>query len=119
MSLFFLLLACLDGGGDSVADSPSVTEVCAGAPIVTWDNFGAGFLRENCYSCHASTVKGDARHDAPEEVTFDTREQAWVWASDILRMATGDDPLMPPEGGPSDDDRTRLYWWLACGEHGT
>jgi hypothetical protein len=114
------LFACSGDGGDSAPESdPTSTDRCTGAPIVTWDNFGAGFLNENCDSCHASTVEGEARNDAPEAVHFDTKEEAWAWSAVILRMATGDDPAMPPEGGPSEDDRMRLFWWLGCGEEGT
>ena len=116
----FSLFACHDGGGDSAPTlEPASTDSCAGAPIVTWDNFGAGFLNENCDSCHSSTVTGAARHEAPEKVRFDTKDEVWSWAIEILARATGDDPAMPPEGGPSDDDRTRLYWWLGCGQKGT
>jgi uncharacterized membrane protein len=113
-------LRVLGSGGDSAAGSEATSKAsCEGAPIVTWDNFGAGFLNENCDSCHASTVTDAARNDAPEAVSFDTKEEVWVWAEDILRMATGEQPQMPPEGGPSDDDRVRLFWWLGCGETGT
>jgi len=116
----FFLFACQIGGGDSAPESEAAsTDPCAGAPILTWDNFGAGFLNENCDSCHSSTVTGAARHDAPEKVSFDTKEEVWSWADQILLMATGDDPEMPPEGGPSADDRMRLSWWLGCGEQGT
>ena len=117
MLFLFLVAACNSDGDDD--STGSAADACDGAAIVAWDNFGQGFLRENCASCHAATVKGDARNDAPPDVTFDTKEQVWAWALAILSMATGDDPLMPPDGGPSDDDRTRLYWWLACGEEGT
>jgi hypothetical protein len=116
MWLFFLF-AC---GGESAPDSePASTDPCTDAPIVTWDNFGAGFLNESCDSCHASTVTGAARNGAPEAVSFDTKEEAWAWSDAILRMATGENPQMPPEGGPSEDDRVRLFWWLGCGEEGT
>jgi uncharacterized membrane protein len=119
MAFLLLALACADGGGDSASPSDSgPTGECADAPVVTWDNFGAGFLTENCDACHSATVTGDARNGAPEKVTFDTKEQAWSWAEDILRMASGDDPQMPPEGGTSADDRARLTWWLECGEKG-
>lgn len=86
-------------------------------PVLAYTNFGEGFLRESCQGCHASTTLD--RHDAPEDVTFDTVEQVWEQADDILRTATGDDPSMPPQGGVSADDRTRLLWWLQCGVPGT
>jgi uncharacterized membrane protein len=92
---------------------------CEDAETVTWDNFGKGFLTENCQTCHASTAEGYDRNGAPEEVTFDTKDQAWTWASRILIMATGENPLMPPEGGVGDDARLQLFWWLGCGEEGS
>lgn len=100
-------------------DEPEDTAVdfCDGAPTVTYESFGRGFLTGNCQGCHASTAAD--RYDAPEEVTFDTVEQAWAWAEDILEVATGDEPAMPPQGGVAEDDRTRLEWWLRCADPGT
>lgn len=110
-----------DGGGDGGFEDSGETGdsggFCADAPTLTWANFGNGFLIENCQGCHASTAAD--RHDAPEEVCFDTVEQAWSWASQILALATGDEPTMPPTGGVFDDDRQRLEYWLRCAEPGT
>lgn len=110
-----------DSGGDSGetgADSgDSGDDFCDGAPTLAYSNFGEGFLRENCQGCHASTAPD--RHGAPEEATFDTVEEAWVWADRILARSTGDSPTMPPRGGVPEDDRTRLEWWLRCGTPGT
>lgn len=98
-------------------DSATTDPFCADAPTLAWANFGEGFMRESCQGCHASTAPD--RHDAPEDVTFDTAEQCWAWAEEILETATGADPTMPPRGGVTDDDRTRLEWWLRCGVPGT
>ena len=50
--MLFLLLACT---GDATDDT-AVADACADAPVVTYETFGAGFLLENCQSCHASTA---------------------------------------------------------------
>lgn len=106
--------AAHDTSGDTAVDT---ADPCYGAPALTWDNFGEGFLLAHCQGCHA-TASPD-RHDAPEEVTFDTVEQAWYWAPDILARSTGKDPTMPPLGGTEEVDRQRLWWWLTCGVAGT
>jgi len=96
-------------------DDGTVDAFCDGAPVTTWDNFGAGFLKENCQPCHASTVPEEDRQLAPTDVTFDTEDDVWSLAEAILLRATGEAPTMPPRGGVSDDDRYRLEVWLTCG----
>jgi cytochrome c5 len=121
-----VLLAGLTGGcdggegtpedsGATAADSggPVATGVCVDAPVVTYANFGRGFMTQHCQSCHASTTPD--RHDAPEAVTFDDEEQVWAQVDRILARATGPEPTMPPQGGVSDDDRYLLEVWLSCG----
>lgn len=115
-----------DSAGDSAADTSADTaadtsvdtdDPCAGVPTLAWSNFGEGFMVENCQGCHASTAT--ERYGAPTWATFDTVDQCWDLANSILGAATGDSPSMPPRGGVSDDDRTRLQWWLQCGTPGT
>lgn len=101
------------------SDEPvdSVEQYCDEAPTVTYESWGRGFLTESCNGCHASSAPD--RHGAPEDVHFDTVDEVWTWSNVILSVATGDAPTMPPRGGVSDDDRTRLSWWLVCAEWGT
>ena len=106
----------IDTAAVDTSEPDSGLDECADAPVVDWDNFGQGFLLMACQGCHASTTPD--RYGAPEDVTFDTVEQAWAQANDILRVATSETPTMPPRGGVEDDDRTRLRWWLECGEPG-
>lgn len=106
-----------DSASETAADTSATDPLCDGAADLTWDTFGEALLIESCDGCHAATAPD--RHDAPADVTFDTKEQAWAWAPRILARATGDAPTMPPQGGVTDDDRTRLYWWLACGTPGS
>ena len=98
-------------------DTADTADPCAGVPLVTYNSFGKGFMTENCQGCHASTTSD--RYGAPESSTFDTVEEVWAQADRILIRAAGDDASMPPAGGVSEDDRTRLGWWLECAEEGT
>lgn len=107
-----LLLLALAGCGDA-GPTEGLPETCNGAPVTTWDNFGRGFLTENCQPCHASTAPD--RQGAPEDVFFDTEVDMWHQATAILNRATGDDPAMPPRGGVTEDDRYRLEVMLTCG----
>ena len=90
IALLLALAGCAepDAGGDSA--DPAGADACADAPVTTWDNFGAGFVTENCQACHASTAPD--RHDAPPDVTFDTEDDALRWGDRILARVTGDDP---------------------------
>lgn len=99
--------------GDAAPQTSDQPEICADAPLVTWANFGRGFITQHCQACHASTTLD--RHDAPEEITFDTEEQVWALADRILARAVGEAPTMPPQGGVADDDLYLLEVWLTCG----
>ena len=98
-------------------DSAAIDPFCVDQPVVTWANFGAGFLLEACQGCHASATPD--RHGAPEGVSFDTVDEAWAWQARILARAAGDAPTMPPLGGVTDSDRLLLEIWLRCAAAGT
>jgi hypothetical protein len=104
-----LLVGVLACGGAAL----DTADPCAEAPVVTWETFGEGFLRENCQGCHASSVVD--RAGAPVDVTFDDEPQALAWRERILARAAVTAPTMPPQGGTTDDDRWRLRTWLTCG----
>ena len=119
-SMWAVLLVACGGASDPIPEEPDVVDTgdfCEGVPTVSYNDFGDGFLTEFCQGCHASTAEN--RYGAPENVTFDTVEQAWAFSERILARAAGDDATMPPAGGVDSDDRTRLVWWLQCAEEGT
>lgn len=87
---------------------------CDNAQEVTYANFGEGFLRHNCQGCHASSTNN--RHGAPENVTFDTMEDAWKWKDRILTTTLSNPPTMPPAGKITENQAILLHWWLECGE---
>lgn len=111
---FGLLLAC--AGTDEPGETAEPA-LCVDAPIVTYETFGAGFMQENCQSCHASTSPD--RQNAPEFVVFDTVDQVWALHERILQIAVPDSPSMPPLGGTTAEDRAKLEIWLTCAEEGT
>lgn len=114
-----LLLACGgtkdddDEGGVDSGDT-GVPAGCEDAPLVTWNNFGQGFVTEHCQACHASTAED--RNGAPTDVAFDTHEETRAQAARILARAAGPDATMPPRGGVPDDDKEKLEYWLQCWE---
>ncbi|MEZ4236908.1 MAG: hypothetical protein R3F59_12295 [Myxococcota bacterium] len=112
-TLFALVLAACNGPDGTGADSGTATGLCADAPVVTYANFGKGFVTQHCQSCHASTTPD--RHGAPDAVAFDDEASCWQYADRILARATGPEPDRPPQGGVDDDDRYLLEVWLTCG----
>lgn len=91
---------------------------CKDAPLLTYNNFGKGFIDFNCQGCHGSEVTGEARRGAPVEFTFDDVDEVWEHAAFILATSVGDDPVMPPAGGVFEDDMQRLEIWLTCTPEG-
>ncbi|MEO8701840.1 MAG: c-type cytochrome [Kofleriaceae bacterium] len=82
----------------------------SGTPL-TYDNFGAGFMADNCNRCHS-----EAKSGAPRAFNFDTVEAVRDHADRIFARAAADNVSMPP--GPDDPppaEREQLAEWLACG----
>src|SRR5688572_6325645 len=94
------------------ADTDTGEELCEDQPVLTYENFGEGFMTLNCQTCHSSERTGDDRHDAPETIHFDNKQEVAIQASIILGVATGPNAIMPPGGGLSDEDREKLEIWL-------
>ena len=80
--------------------------------MATWSSFGESFLIENCQSCHSSSAQN--RYGAPQNVYFDSHEDAVFWAERILEVSLGEVPSMPPGGGVVESDLDLLQDWLIC-----
>ena len=104
-----VLTGCEEVGEATYLEAP---DWCDSAPFTTWDNFGQGFLVENCQGCHARASLD--RHEAPPDFAFDTPDDVATHRQAILDIATGIFPQMPPAGGVSAEDRARLQAWLSC-----
>jgi uncharacterized membrane protein len=107
--LVLVLVGCtkIDTDSDEV-------DFCADKPVLTYDNFGEGFMTQYCQTCHSSELMGEDRHDAPSSVHFDSEAEVAAQVAQILGVATGPSPIMPPGGGVSDLDREKLEIWLKC-----
>ena len=118
MIALLLIFGC--GGGQESADTGPTppADTCDDAPVLSWENFGEGFMLEHCQSCHATSAPYRSQTDAPppESVSFDTYEQTMVLRTLILASAAGEAPSMPPRGGVSPIDIDKLEIWLNCWE---
>ena len=114
--LVLAVLACAapTESGGTASDS---AQLCDDAPYADWNSFGQGFVIENCQACHAA--EGDRRQGAPEDVRFDTADDVWNRAEQVLWLAAVDPPSMPPMGGTTESDRVLLRAWLECGDSGS
>jgi uncharacterized membrane protein len=86
--------------------------MCA-QPDLTYQTFGEPFMTDWCTGCHSAELDPSMRQAAPLDVNFDTLDEVRAQAQAIsisVAQAT-----MPPEGGPSDDERATLVQWIACG----
>lgn len=127
--LFGLAMACGDSkesdddaAGDEEADvGPASGALCPDTDPPTYESFGKEFMESYCTTCHASSVTGSARHDAPTDHNFD-KLQGIQSAIDHIDQTAAAGPsatntLMPPPGykAPTTDERKKLGQWLACG----
>jgi hypothetical protein len=119
-----LIVACVlalapacDAPEDVEADTDAVDAdeiVCDQAPVLTYDTFGRGFLSAYCNGCHGGEVVD--RKGAPDSIVFDDSETVSAYGDRIFARVIDPDPLppMPPNGGVTPDDLTRLRIWLTC-----
>ncbi len=83
---------------------------CSESPL-TYQTFGDPYIANWCRGCHSEDLLPTMRQDAPLGVNLDTLDEVRHRRTQILEM--GD--RMPPNGGPSDEERALLREWLTCG----
>ena len=114
MLKMLLLVACVEEGFiDSVDTSDTVDMSCVSD--LSWENFGAPLMLSWCTGCHHSQLPDADRAGAPLHINLDTHADVQSFAALIEAAATGEDPTMPPVGGPPETDRALLAEWLRCG----
>jgi uncharacterized membrane protein len=115
------LMAC---GGDDDGTGLASGSTCPSSDKPTYDNFARDFMTTYCTRCHASTLEGAARQNAPVGADLDTLDGIRDdFSADVLDRYAAAGPKkvstdMPPAAfmpQPSTDERRRLGQWLACG----
>ena len=124
ITLISLLGAC-EGSASTPAtsgESASDTETPAARQLdpcettnATYATVGEPFMRTWCTPCHHSELTGDDRPLGSEGVNLDTYELVASHLDRVEARALGENPTMPPAGGPSPEDLERLAFWLECG----
>lgn len=105
------LVACGEENQDDTGDTSEVD--CATTPAPKYSEMAAVWAK--CTACHAESLAGAARNNAPVGVDFDTHESAMAEAMDALeRVEAG---TMPPAGKPAltADEEAQLSRWVSCG----
>lgn len=109
-----LWLVLLAGCGLSAEDTDTAAVYCdTRDPVLTWDNFGEGFMNQHCTGCHGVQLPESSRVEAPVSVNFDTYADTLQWYDRVVdrTLVTGG---MPPGGGPTEEELARLEEWLSC-----
>jgi hypothetical protein len=115
------LAACVLAGcpDEQPLFGPPTESVCPTGSTLTYANFGRPFMDSYCTRCHASSLRGPARHGAPSFHDFDTLFGIKV-VFDHIDETTASGPAatntsMPPDlPTPSLAERQQLGEWIAC-----
>ncbi len=86
---------------------------CGTSPL-TYQTFGEPFMTSWCRGCHSAELYPTMRQDAPLDVNLDTLDEVRSRKQKIFEL-TVEAEMMPPRGGPSDEERELLRDWLKCG----
>lgn len=113
MSVWLWVLACGSGGvpEDTAKASASGDTGTPEACDQGWDDWANGFFTTYCLSCHS--VTSARRHDAPENINFDTLDDT-LSLIDRVQARVIVDETMPVGGGVPADALLRLDDWLQC-----
>lgn len=116
----YVLVAVLAACTNQAVFGPPTQSECPTGSALTYESFGKPFMEAYCTRCHASTLRGEARHGAPGLHDFDTLFGIKV-VFDHIDETTAAGPAatntgMPPDTpAPSLAERRQLGEWLACG----
>lgn len=101
-SLLALALAACGSDTDSQCTS-----------AMTYQTVGAPYLASWCTGCHSADLPASMRRLAPTSVNLDNVDDVRALRDRVTTViGTGQ---MPPEGGPSADEKQLMLTWLGCG----
>ena len=119
LSGLFGLLACVAAcacGGDSgtIEGGPPEVDCPPDSEVPRFDEVDA--FSEVCTRCHASSLSGAQRHNAPSKINFDDYESAKPYAQKAAAEVYWGN--MPPSGSGvvlTNDQIDPLLEWAMCG----
>lgn len=93
---------------------------CPPDNTLTYQSFGQDFMTAYCTRCHASTLSGPDRLDAPVGYDFDTlggvrQHLAHIDVHAAAGPLTVNDGMPETDPRPSVEERRMLGQWIACG----
>jgi len=106
-----------DAGPDAADSAPGPQEEpsadCDSGPIPTFDEVE---ILRHCVGCHATTLTGEARKDAPPNVNFDEYDSA-VLMAERGALYVFHDVMPPPAAGitVTQAEKDQFYLWALCG----
>ena len=110
-----MLVGTLSACGSEDEEEEELPEVdCTATTIPTFDQVTA--FSQVCTNCHSSTLTGDARNDAPEDINFDDYASAQAHAEKAAEEVF--EGAMPPATANemlTADQEQDLYLWALCG----
>ncbi|MBK8010529.1 MAG: hypothetical protein IPK13_04220 [Deltaproteobacteria bacterium] len=74
---------------------------------------GQQLVVDRCMGCHASTLTGSDRNNAPSNLNFDDLSVVRNEGNELFEEIDAGD--MPPSGPLSSADKESIRVWLACG----
>jgi uncharacterized membrane protein len=80
---------------------------------LNYDTFGEPYVADWCRGCHSADLSPAMRQGAPVAVNFDTLDDVRAQLQMVEYVTSNE--LMPPAGGPTDDERALMMQWLTCG----
>jgi len=109
-----LLVGTLSACGSEDEEEEELPEVDCSLTVPTFDQVTA--FSQVCTNCHSSTLTGDARNDAPEDINFDDYASAKAHAEKAAEEVF--EGAMPPASANemlTADQEQDLYLWALCG----
>jgi hypothetical protein len=89
---------------------------CPKGTLITYENFGSGFISRFCLTCHSSKVQGPLRGGAPVGVNFESSLDIQFYrALILLRTNPATTKPMPPTRELPRQQRLIFNEWLECG----
>ena len=96
--------------------APATFLTCPQGTLLSYENFGSGFIDQYCLACHSKSKTEGFRGAAPHGTDFDTITEVQIFRTRILERTKAEAPNpMPPNRELPQIQRIVLHEWLNCG----